>query len=71
MMAFTQNTNDYYPWWHSPKTPTIIIHGGIHPKQHRLLPMVALTQFTNDYYPWLYSPKTPTTIIHGGIHPNH
>jgi hypothetical protein len=49
-VALTQNTNDYYPWWHSPKTPTTIIHEGIHPKHQRLLPMVALTQNTNNYY---------------------
>jgi hypothetical protein len=51
MVALTQNTNDYYPWWHSPKTPTTIIHEGIHPKHQRLLSMKALTQNTNDYYP--------------------
>jgi hypothetical protein len=50
MVALTQNANDYYPWWHSPKTPTTIIHEGIHPKHQRLLPMVALTQNTNNYY---------------------
>jgi hypothetical protein len=48
MVALTQNTNDYYPWWHSPKTPTTIIHGGTHPKHQQLLSMVALTQNTND-----------------------
>ena len=50
MVVLTQNTTDYYPWWHSPKTPTTIIHEGIHPKHQRLLPMVALTQNTNNYY---------------------
>jgi hypothetical protein len=27
-VALTQNTDDYYPWWYSPKTATTIIHGG-------------------------------------------
>jgi hypothetical protein len=58
MVALTQNTDDYYPWWHSPKTPTTIIHGGTHPKHQRLLSMVVLTQ-------------TLATIIHGGTHPKH
>jgi hypothetical protein len=71
MVALTQNTNDYYPWWYSPKTLTTITHGGTHPKHQRLLFMVVLTQNTTDYYPWWHSPKTPTTIIHGGIHPKH
>jgi hypothetical protein len=66
MVALNQNTNDYYPWWHSPKSLTTIIHGGTHPKHQQLLSMVALTQNTNDYYPWWHSPKTPTTIIHDG-----
>jgi hypothetical protein len=30
MVTLTQNTNNYYPWWHSPKTPTTITHGGTH-----------------------------------------
>jgi hypothetical protein len=51
MVELTQNINNYYPWWHSPKTPTISIHGGTHPKHQRLLSMVALTQNTNDYLP--------------------
>ena len=57
MVALTQNTNDYYPWWHSPKTPTTIIHevtithSDTHPKHQRLLSMVVLTQNTNDYLP--------------------
>jgi hypothetical protein len=64
MVVLAQNTNDYYPWWHSPKTPTTIIHEGIHPKHQQLLSMKAFTQNTNDYYPWWHSPKTPTTIIY-------
>jgi hypothetical protein len=51
MVALTQNTNDYYPWWHSTKTPTTIIHGVTHPKHQQLLSIVALTQHTNDYLP--------------------
>jgi hypothetical protein len=51
MVELTQTINNYYPWWHSPKTPTTITHGGTHPKHHRLLSMVALTQNTNNYYP--------------------
>jgi hypothetical protein len=59
-VAFTQNTNDYYPWWYSPKTPTTIIH-----------PWWYSPKTPTTIYPWRYSPKTPTTVIHSGTHPKH